>query len=151
MIYSNITQRLRRICKSDSFMIAKKARNFLCEQYFIGNTTQRPSNGFVRHMLAGFPRNRRFFKVIIAWNLLTYADMLAKTPYNLTKIQTAHLSHNLYAVLPIFYILIPVSARIFFAFPQSISSSSSAEKPKPRISLMMLFSAESVKELYLIF
>lgn len=43
---------------------------------FIGNTTQRPSNGFVRHMPAEFPRNREFLKVIISQIFLAYAGML---------------------------------------------------------------------------
>ncbi|MCM1269289.1 MAG: hypothetical protein NC247_01500, partial [Ruminococcus flavefaciens] len=68
----------------------------------IGNTAQRPPDGFARHLLR--PKEvplGYIFSVISHKNFLPYDSMPASFLCNLTKNLTAHLPHNLCAVLPI--------------------------------------------------
>ena len=65
----------------------------MISRYHSGNTAQRPPDGFVAHLSL-------IFSGILHTNSLTYVSMPAKYMHNLPKNLTAHLHHNLCAVLP---------------------------------------------------
>ena len=65
----------------------------MISRYHSGNTAQRPPDGFVAHLPL-------IFSGILHTNSLTYVSMPAKFMHNLPKNLTAHLHHNLCAVLP---------------------------------------------------
>ena len=71
-------------------------------EYHIGNTAQSTPDGFALNLWRPKEVSLGYiFSVILHRNSLTYVSMPAKFLYNLTKNLSAHLQHNLCAVLPI--------------------------------------------------